>query len=192
FGPEHVEVGEVLAVLAGFHALKDRFADAEPLEQRAIAIMEKGLGADHPAFGDFLIRIASPYRRRRFGYARPLYQRAVDIYERAWADDPKLPINIFSIGYGFDSLGRRGDAIPLYERARTLAEKMLPPDSRASLLLLGHLPYAYLVRGRYADSERAVRHDMAVLGRWFGSELQEAGRPGDLRGLARVVGQQGY
>src|SRR5262249_7324723 len=105
---------------------------------------------------------------------------------------PKLPINIFSIGYGFDSLGRRGDAIPLYERARTLAEKMLPPDSRASLLLLGHLPYAYLVRGRYADSERAVRHDMAVLGRWVRSQPQEAGRHGDLRSLARVYGQQGY
>jgi tetratricopeptide (TPR) repeat protein len=192
FGPDHVEVGEVLAELARLHAVRDRFADAEPLEQRAIAIMEKGLGADHPALADFLVRIAGPHSRRRFAHARPLYKRAVNIYERAWADDPKLPIKIFLLGYNFDALGHRGDAIPLYERARTLAEKTLAPDNPASLMFLGHLPYAYLVHGRYVDSERAVQRDMAVLARWFGSEQQEAVRSDDLRRLARVYVEQGY
>src|SRR5512145_176395 len=39
-GPEHVEVGKILADLARLHVLRDRPADAEPLEKRAVAIME--------------------------------------------------------------------------------------------------------------------------------------------------------
>ena len=191
FGPDHVEVGEVLADLARLHVFKDRFADAEPLDQRAIAIMEKALGADHPAFADFLVRIAAPYRRKRFARVRPLYKRALDIYERAWPDDPKLPIKFFDLGNDLDSLGHRVDAIPLYERARALADKILA-DNPWSIIVLGRLPYAYLVRGRYADAERAVRWDMAVIARRFGSELQEAVRSGDLHFLARVYFEQGY
>jgi tetratricopeptide (TPR) repeat protein len=192
FGPDHVEVADVLAQMAWLHAVKHRFAEAAPLERRAIAIMEKSLGADRAELADFLIRIASPHRRKRFDYVRPLYMRALDIYERAWADDPRLPMKVFFMAYDIASLGHHGDAIPLYERAHALAKRLLPPDNHALLVMHGHLSGTYLVRGRYVDAERAVRRDMAMIARWLGSEQQDAVLSRDLRRLASVYFAQGY
>jgi tetratricopeptide (TPR) repeat protein len=47
-GEDHLAYGRAMAVLAKAYHSQGRYAEAEPLYQKALAITEKTLGADHP------------------------------------------------------------------------------------------------------------------------------------------------
>jgi hypothetical protein len=48
FGLESAEVGAGLSNLAALYQRQERYADAEPLFKRSLAIREKALPHDHP------------------------------------------------------------------------------------------------------------------------------------------------
>lgn len=54
---EHPDVAQRLHSLANRYSVRKRYADAEPLYQRAIAIREESLGSEHPG----LVRILEDY-----------------------------------------------------------------------------------------------------------------------------------
>ena len=61
-----------------------RYADAEPLYQRALAIREKVLGPEHPDVATSLNNLAALYHAQgRYADAEPLFQRALAIQEKA-------------------------------------------------------------------------------------------------------------
>ena len=65
-----------------------RYAEAEPLFERALAIREKALGPDHPDVATRLNNLAVLYRDTgRHAEAEPLYQRALAIREKALGPD---------------------------------------------------------------------------------------------------------
>jgi CHAT domain-containing protein len=67
---------------------QDRFAEAEPLYQRALAITEKALGPEHPDVGTYLNNLGSLYQDQgRDAEAEPLYERALAIGEKALGPD---------------------------------------------------------------------------------------------------------
>ena len=47
-GPEHPDVARSLNNLAGLYRAQGKYAEAEPLYRRALAIDEKALGPEHP------------------------------------------------------------------------------------------------------------------------------------------------
>ena len=47
-GPEHPDVANSLNNLAALYQAQGRYAEAEPLYKRALAISEKALGPEHP------------------------------------------------------------------------------------------------------------------------------------------------
>ncbi|MCP4307664.1 MAG: tetratricopeptide repeat protein, partial [bacterium] len=60
-----------------------RYDEAEPLYRRALAILEKVLGAEHPAVATSLNNLAELYRDQgRYDEAEPLYRRALAILEK--------------------------------------------------------------------------------------------------------------
>ena len=65
-----------------------RYAEAEPLYKRALAIQEKALGPDHPDVATALNNLAVLYRHQgRYAEAEPLYKRALAIEEKALGPD---------------------------------------------------------------------------------------------------------
>ena len=64
--------------LAERYKEEGRYADAEPLYKRALAIREKALGPDHPAVAQLLNNLADLYTAQgRYADAEPLYKRAL-------------------------------------------------------------------------------------------------------------------
>jgi tetratricopeptide (TPR) repeat protein len=54
-----------------------RYADAEPLYKRSLAISEKALGPDHPEVAFSMNDLAEVYEKQgRYADAEPLYERA--------------------------------------------------------------------------------------------------------------------
>src|SRR6266567_3020464 len=63
---------------------RGRYAEAEPLFERALAIREKALGRDHPYIALSLNNLAELYGAQgRYTEAEPLHQRALAIREKA-------------------------------------------------------------------------------------------------------------
>ena len=60
-----------------------RYADAEPLQKRALAIVKKALGPSHPDVAISLNNLAELYKAQgRYGNAEPLYKRSLAIARR--------------------------------------------------------------------------------------------------------------
>ena len=76
-GPDHPSVASALNNLASLYKEEARYADAEPLYKRALAIREKALGPDHPDVAQSLNNLADLYSAQgRHADAEPLYKRA--------------------------------------------------------------------------------------------------------------------
>jgi tetratricopeptide (TPR) repeat protein len=71
--------------LAELYSHLGRFAEAEPLFKRALAIREKALGPDHPDVAWSLNSLGAFYADEgQYAKAEPIYQRALAIFERPW------------------------------------------------------------------------------------------------------------
>jgi tetratricopeptide (TPR) repeat protein len=73
---DHPDVAKSLNNLAVLYADQGRYADAEPLQKRALAIREKARGPDDPDVATSLNNLAELYRKQgRYADAEPLYKR---------------------------------------------------------------------------------------------------------------------
>ncbi len=57
-GPEHPHVATSLNNLAGLYRAQGKYAEAEPLLKRSLAISEKALGPEHPDVATSLNNLA--------------------------------------------------------------------------------------------------------------------------------------
>jgi tetratricopeptide (TPR) repeat protein len=89
--PHHPDVASILNNLAELYRVQGKYAEAEPLYQRALAILEEALGPHHPHLATSLNNLALLYRAGgKYGEAEPLYRRALAIRQKsAGAATPK-------------------------------------------------------------------------------------------------------
>jgi tetratricopeptide (TPR) repeat protein len=70
--------------LAELYRAQGRYAEAEPLFIRALAIEERALGPNHPQISSSLNNLALLYdTQSRYAEAEPLFRRALAIQEKA-------------------------------------------------------------------------------------------------------------
>ena len=73
-----VILASTLNNLAERYKEEGRYADADPLYNRALAIREKALGPDHPDVAQSVNNLANLYSAQgRYADAEPLYKRAL-------------------------------------------------------------------------------------------------------------------
>ena len=143
--------------LAELYRATGRYAEAEPLYQRAIAIGEKALGPEHPDLATWLNNLAVLYQATgRYAEAEPLFQRAIAIGEKTLGPEhPDLATGLNNLAELYQATGRYAEAEPLYQRAIAISEKTLGPEhpdlairlNNLAAALPGHRP---LRRGRAA------------------------------------------
>jgi tetratricopeptide (TPR) repeat protein len=72
--PDHPEVASALNGLALLYTEQGKYAQAEPLYQRALQIREQQVGPDHPHVASALNNLALlSYKQRKYAQAEPLY-----------------------------------------------------------------------------------------------------------------------
>ena len=93
-----------------------RYSEAIPLVQRALAILEKALGPDHPDVAASLNNLAGLYQdQRRYGDAEPLYKRSLAILEKAFGPDhPDVAESLNNLALLYKVQDRYADAEPLW------------------------------------------------------------------------------
>src|SRR5215469_16443413 len=112
-----------------------RYADAEPLYKRILAINEKAFGPDHPSVALALNDLAELYKAEgRYADAEPLYKWAVAIWKKAGGGDlresawSRSPLCRVGAGQSGRTLQGRG---PLRRYRAALPAGPVDPGERA-------------------------------------------------------------
>jgi CHAT domain-containing protein/tetratricopeptide (TPR) repeat protein len=174
--PDEAYVGQVLSAM-GLTLLDDgRYAEAEPIFQRLIAIAEKLRKPKYMATA--LNGLAGVYGvQGRFTDAIPLAERALAERKRAVkADDPDLAAELVNLGSYYHRVGRDAEAEPLLLRAAAVRQKELQrlgPDQLSEGGLadaLKPLAELYRDRGRYAEAEKLYLQSLDLDQKWVGPD----------------------
>ena len=155
--------------LAELYKSQARYAEAEPLMKRALAIKEKTLGADHPEVALCLNNLGELYRMEgRYAEAEPLLVRALESREKSLgATHPSVAQSLNSLGALFEGQGRYAEAEPYYARALTIRENTLGPDHPDLAQSLNNLAVLYHEEGDDARAVTASAQAAAIIAKHF-------------------------
>ena len=155
-GPDHPDVGTSLNKLAALYRSQGRYAEAEPLYKRSLAILEKALGPDHPEVGVSLDNLATLYRSQgRYAEAEPLHKRSLAILERALGrGHPTVSLIVGNLGLFLKSEGRLDEAEPLLKRALDAGRKALGAEHPQVVGATIQLAELHGLRGKVAEAQK--------------------------------------
>lgn len=112
FGSEDPRLAATLNNLADVYRAQGKYALAEPLYQRALAIFEKAPGPEDSIVAVSLNRLAGLYHAQgKYTQAEPLYQRALAINEKLLGpEDPNVALNLDNLGAFYNAQGKYAQA----------------------------------------------------------------------------------
>ncbi|MBA4172256.1 MAG: hypothetical protein C0511_06285 [Hyphomicrobium sp.] len=166
-------------------------AEAIPLSRRALAIVEKAFGPDHPDVGGRLNNLAVLLMNQgHYAEAEPLYKRALAIRERALgAEHPDVGVSLNNLGALYRNQGRYAEAEVLYKRALSITEKAMGSDHPSVGNRVNNLAHLYKNQGRYAESEALYKRALAIREKALGPNHPHTGQ--NLNNLAELYRAQG-
>ena len=147
-----------------------RYADAEPLYRRALAIAEASYGKDHPTVASLLNNLALLLQAtNRLAEAEPLYRRALAIDEATYGKDhPTVASLLNNLAQLLQATNRLAEAEPLMRRALAIDEASYGKDHPEVANFLNNLALLQKATNRLAEAEplsrRAVLIFLASLG----------------------------
>lgn len=153
-----------LSNAAGLHRDRGEYAQALPLYQRSLSIIEQLFGPEHPAVAVALNNLGVLYRDMgEHGKALPLYQRSLYIREQgAGPDDPSVATALNNLAALYQAMGDYAEALPLYRRALAIREKTYGPEHADVAVSLNNLASLYRAMGEYAQALPLYRRALAL------------------------------
>jgi CHAT domain-containing protein/Tfp pilus assembly protein PilF len=191
FGVNHGNYGIALNNLAKVYEEQGKYADAEGLHKRALAIKEKALGKDHPDVANSLNNLAVVYRAQgKYADAEGFYKRALAIREKALgADHPDVARTLNNLANVYWAQGKYADAEGFYKRALAITEKALGADHPDVAGTLNNPANVNWEQGKYADAEGFYKRALAITEKALGKDHPDVA--GTLNNLANVYWAQG-
>jgi CHAT domain-containing protein/Tfp pilus assembly protein PilF len=192
-----------LNYLAQLYLNEGRYAEAEPLFKRALAIGKKLLEPNDP---DLMTSITSQkvregvvvyvtdlnnlgalyYNQGRYAEAELLDKRALAIGEKLLGADAT---RLNNLGTLYRAQGRYAEAEPLFKRALTINEKAHVPGNPLIAYTLTNLALLNRLQGRYAEAEQLYKRVLEIREKLLGPNHPDVAR--SLTGIAEVYREQG-
>ncbi len=170
---------------------RGRYAEAEQLFARELAVEERLLGPDHPDVAKCLNALAIVCAERgRYDEAQPLYQRALSIVERALGHDhPDMAKLLNNLGALLLDQGRFAEAKPLHDRAMAIYEPALGPDHLELARVLNNLAIVNMELGLVEKAQPQHERALSIRERALGPEHPDVAY--SLDGLANILTNRG-
>ena len=171
--------------------IQTRYAEAEPLYNRALGIREKALGNRHPELASTLVGLAALYaNQRRFAEAEPLYKRSIGIEEKAFGrDNPAIRTNLSNLAKLYAAQGRYAEAKSLAKRSLTISETAFGADNPRAARSLDVLADIDFSQGRYADAEALWKRALVIREKSLGPEHPHIANNSNALGLLELKQQ---
>ena len=191
FGPQDPRLATSLNNLAALYKAQGKYAEAEPLHLRALAIREKVLGPEHPQVATSLNNLAELYRTQgKYAQAEPLYKRSLAIKEKVLGPEhPSVATSLNNLAALYKAQGHYAEAEPLYRRALAIKEKALGPEHPGVATTLNNLAELYRAQGQYAEAEPLHKRALAIREKGLGPEHPRVAT--SLNNLAMLYRAQG-
>jgi tetratricopeptide (TPR) repeat protein len=151
---------------------RGRYAEAEPLYQRALRVYERILGPERPEVARVLNYLAILYwSQGRYTEAEPLYQLALRIREQVQgADHLDVAASLNNLALLYWSQGRYTEAEPLYQRTLRIREQAQGSNHLDVATSLNNLASLYLDQSRYTEAEPLYQRSLPVLEQVLGPD----------------------
>jgi CHAT domain-containing protein/tetratricopeptide (TPR) repeat protein len=164
FGSNHPNYGAALNNLALVYRDQGKYAEAEGLYKRALAIREQALGADHPDVAQTLNNLALVYGdQSKYAEAEGLHKRALAIREQALgADHPDVAQTLNNLANLYRNQGKYAEAEGLYKRALAIREQARGADHPDVARTLNNLANVYRNQGKYTEAEGLYKRALAI------------------------------
>ena len=165
---------------------QDKYDEALPLAERALAIREKELGPDHPDVATSLFGLANVYSDNgNSAKVEPLYLRALAIREKAFGSDHIFVSPILNnLGAFYRERGEYTKAQPVFERVLDIREKWLEPDHLLIASVLNNLAMIARATGEDTRAEELYKRVIEIREKALGPEHPEVATA--LNNLANV------
>jgi tetratricopeptide (TPR) repeat protein len=167
------------------------YAQARPLFERALVILEKTLGPEHPDTATGLNNFASLLQDQGdLAGARRLLERALTIREKALGlEHPHVGITLHSLAYVLKNQDDFAGARPLYERALEICGKTLGPEHHYMAAGLNNLATLLNAQGDLAAARPLCERALAIYEKALGPEHPDTAT--SLMNLGRLLQAQG-
>jgi len=153
-GRSAIDQAEALDSLGAVLTEENKYAEAERLFRRAIAICEGELGLEHRKTGMKLSNLGCLLcTQRRYAEAEPIYRRALSINEQTLGlNHPDLVFTLDGLASTLYGLGRYTEAEPLYRRSLKLCEENLGPEHPDTAICMNNLGTMLEAQKRLAEA----------------------------------------
>ncbi|MDP1947864.1 MAG: tetratricopeptide repeat protein [Nitrospirota bacterium] len=191
WGEGHLNYAYSLHHLAGLYREQSAFAQAVPLYERALAIMEQTVGYVHPSTAIILNDLALLYQKQGvYPKAVPIFQRALEIREKVLGlEHPDTGSSLNNLGVLYLDQEAYTQARPLLERALTIREQASGPEHLDTATSLNNLASLYYLEGAYARALPLYERVLAIEAKAYDSEHPSLATA--LNNLAEVYQKQG-
>jgi tetratricopeptide (TPR) repeat protein len=190
-GAEHA-AADLLLGLAWYKQISlAAYAEAKPLYERALSILERALGPEHPETATCLNELAFLlHSQGDFAAARPLYERALAICEKALG--PEHPGTATSLNDFATLLQHQGDlaaARAHFERGLAIYEKVLGPEHPFTATNINNLAVVLQDQEDLAAARALYERALTIYEKALGPEHPHTAT--GLNGLATLLHKQG-
>jgi TonB family protein len=140
-----------------------RESDAEGYFQRALALGERRLGAEHPDLVVMLNALSRLYLRRgAHELAEPILQRLYTIKRAKGEEHPEVATVLASLANVRQHLGRYDAAEGLWRRVLEIRERTLAPNHVATASALERLAETCAARAKAAEAVQLMQRALAM------------------------------
>ncbi len=173
--------------LAGALARQTNFADARTHEERALALREAAVGADHPEVAESLHSLATiAHNSGRYEDAIAAADRAIALRERLFG--PEHPLVGRSLGNKALSLraaNRVSESLALFQRVHAILERALGPDAADVAMTLTNTAYIKADLDEFAEAAALQEQALRIMERRHGPDNPQLADA--LSGLGRAL-----
>jgi CHAT domain-containing protein/Tfp pilus assembly protein PilF len=168
-----------------------KYAAADPLYRRSLAIKEKALGPDHPDVATSLNNLANLLSDQgKYAAAEPLYHRSLALTEKALGSDhPDVATSLNNLALLLIDQGKYVAAEPLSRRSLVIREKALGSDHPDVATSLNNLANLLSAQGKYATAETLIRRSLSITEKALGPDHPDVSIR--LQNLAFYLADQG-
>jgi tetratricopeptide (TPR) repeat protein/transcriptional regulator with XRE-family HTH domain len=151
---------------------RGRYAEAQALSERALAVGERALGPDHVGIALSLNNLGNAHwDQGRYAQALPLHARALAIRERALGPDhPDVASSLNNLANVHFDQGRYAEALPQHQRALAIREAALDPDHPDIGRILDNIGVTLSNLGRHAEARPLLERALVILESALGSD----------------------
>lgn len=162
-GPSSPDLVPTVALLADFQALRGRYARAEPLYKRALALAEAGKSPEAESVSLRRAMALLCQAQGRLPEAEAHLRRSVAAAEAAFGpDSPELPGRLRELALLLQTAGRPADAETFYRRSLAAEERVRGKDDPALVPVLNTLALFLESRGNLPEAEGLYRRAVAL------------------------------